>query len=182
MHRRWFPPIANPEPADAIFVFAGRDARKHRGIELWRGGLADRLLLSVGRFEWRRVANLELPDDGGLVDKVESTPPQERHFFIDVRASGASCERVARGRLGTMSEARALAQWIARERVESVLVVSSRAHLPRATFAIQSFLRAPCRLIPIASEPTESIALEALKLAFYVPACLGFRMAVSTQR
>src|SRR5262245_11773192 len=46
---------------DAIFVFAGRESRKRFGVRLYREGRAPRLLLSVGRFEWRRFADLSLP-------------------------------------------------------------------------------------------------------------------------
>ena len=74
--------MTNEEPADLLFVFAGADWRKAAGVEAWRRGRARTLALSVGRFEWRRIANLALQDDGGLRTRVEETPPPRRHFVL----------------------------------------------------------------------------------------------------
>ena len=98
-----------PEKADAIFVFAGREERKRLGIELFRSGYAPRLILSVARFEWRRFETLGLWTDGGLVDMVQTIQAPERHFFVHIERDRARCDRVHKGPLGTMSEARALA-------------------------------------------------------------------------
>jgi hypothetical protein len=137
------------DKADAIFVFAGRESRKRLGVELWKGGLSDRLVLSVGRFEWRRFASLPLPSDGGLVDQVGKTEPRLRHFFVDVRPEGASCERIPLGRLGTWSEARALASFAAREGLGNLIVVSHRQHLIRCVLCLRLALPETASVRPI---------------------------------
>ena len=150
--------MAEPEPhdsADAIFVFAWREARKKLGVQLFREGRAPLLILSVGRFEWRKFASLGLPGDGGLLEMVPLIEPRERHFFVRIGPEGAMCDRIARGKLGTWTEARALAGLIERERWAKVLVVSSRAHLPRCLLSLRAFLSFPCAVVPVACEDAE---------------------------
>ena len=48
----------SPTPADVIFVLAGRHERKRHGLQLFRDGLATRLILSLGRFEVRKMGSL----------------------------------------------------------------------------------------------------------------------------
>jgi uncharacterized SAM-binding protein YcdF (DUF218 family) len=129
-----------PREAEVIFVFAGHPERKRYGIELWRRGCAPTLVLSVARFEWRRFAELGLPD-GGLIDLVQETRPEERLFFVVLDRAGARAFRVHKSGLGTWSEARALAEYIERERIGSVLVVSSAIHLRRAVTTLRGLLR-----------------------------------------
>jgi uncharacterized SAM-binding protein YcdF (DUF218 family) len=150
------------EKADAIFVFAGRESRKRLGVRLFRDGLAPRLILSVGRFEWRRFPKLGLPGDGGLVELVEATDPPKRHFFVHVERDRITCERVVCGRLGTWSEARALAGVIGRERISKLLVVSHPEHLPRCVLSLEAFLPVSSRvvLVPIPCEETERRSFE----------------------
>jgi hypothetical protein len=50
----------SPRPADCIFVLAGKEERKAYGIKMWRFGYASQLILSVGRFEWRKFGELGL--------------------------------------------------------------------------------------------------------------------------
>ncbi len=64
----------SPQKSDCIFVLAGMHERKTYGIDLWRQGYAPQLILSVGRFEWRRFYTLGLPGDGGLRELVHATP------------------------------------------------------------------------------------------------------------
>src|SRR6267142_306862 len=94
-----------PVPSDAIFVLAGRPERKRYGLDLFKRGLAPVLILSVGRFEWRRFPELGLPDDGGLTRLVEETYYRRRHFFVTVRAEGACARFVPTQFLGTRREA-----------------------------------------------------------------------------
>src|SRR5262245_13733886 len=68
-----------PRKADCIFVLAGRQERKVFGIQLWQQGYAPEVILSVGRFEWRRFYHLGLSGDGGLKAMVDRTPPVQRH-------------------------------------------------------------------------------------------------------
>src|SRR5512139_2962770 len=72
----------SPRPADCIFVLAGKQERKTYGIKMWHFGYAARLILSVGRFEWRKFGELGLDSDGGLEASVEQIPAKKRHFFI----------------------------------------------------------------------------------------------------
>jgi hypothetical protein len=141
--------------ADAIFVFAGRESRKRFGLRLFREGVAPRLVLSVGRFEWRRFASLSLPSDGGLVDLVSKTEPKRRHFFVDVRDGGASTERIPRGVLGTLSETRALSRFVEREGIERLVVISHRQHLRRCLLGLGLTLPDSCAIVPVASQPDE---------------------------
>lgn len=129
-------PSEPPAPADAIFVFAGQMERKEYGIELWRRGLAPVLVLSVGRFEWRRVPLLGLPPESGLVALVERTPPPERHFFLEVDRGGASASLRPVLRFGTAGEAASLVDEAAARGWRTVLVVSTPFHLRRARLAL----------------------------------------------
>lgn len=168
------PHILNPpETADVIFVFAGRESRKRFGVQLFRDGVSNRLVLSVGRFEWRRFPSLGLSSDGGLVELVSKTEPRLRHFFVDVRPEAAACERIPRGLLGTWSEARALARLVAREGVRKLIVISHRQHLRRCLLGLLALLPESCEVIPIASPPDDAEGpspgriQEALKLLTY---------------
>jgi uncharacterized SAM-binding protein YcdF (DUF218 family) len=157
-----------PEPADAIFVFAGREERKRFGLELFRAGYAPRLILSVGRFEWRRFQDLGLWSDGGLVDMVQTIEAAQRHFFVHVERERVRCESVHKGQLGTMSEARALATVVARTPLASVLLVSSPEHLPRCVLSLRTVLTTECAIVPVASTSAgEPLGREMLKLAGY---------------
>ncbi len=136
-----------PRPADCIFVFAGMPERKRHGIELWRRGLAPMLVLSVGRFEWRRFPDLGLHHDGGLREIVGATPPRKRHFFVTLSGTTASAARVAKRRFGTRSEALALRELAAREGYRTILVVSTSVHLRRAALTLERlFSGRPVRL------------------------------------
>jgi hypothetical protein len=148
--------LKGSETADAIFVFAGRESRKRFGLRLFREGFSTRLVLSVGRFEWRRFGSLGLPSDGGLVDLVSRTEPRLRHFFVDVRSGSATCERIPKGALGTWSEARALSGFVEREGTSKLIVISHRQHLMRCLLGLRLSLPDSCTLIPVASPPDDT--------------------------
>ena len=109
--KRWLDVGEEARKSDAIFVLAGARERKQYGLELYRAGLAPRILLSVGRFEIRRLRELPLPTPLDLLSAVQSVPPPERHFFVEFDASGVRYKRTPVGRFGTLSEIRALAEW-----------------------------------------------------------------------
>jgi hypothetical protein len=158
--------------ADAIFVFAGRESRKRFGVRLFREGVSPRLVLSVGRFEWRRFGSLHLPHDGGLVDLVSETEPRARHFFVDVRADRVACERVPTGLLGTWSESRALGSFVEREGIERLVVVSHRQHLKRCLLGLRLCLPGSCSILAAASpsgetEEPRGRMMESFKLLSY---------------
>ncbi len=129
--------MASEEPADLLFVFAGAPWRKEFALRAWRAGAARTLVLSVGRFEWRRLPSLGLPDDGGLRALVDGTPPPRRHFFILLEGADAQARLVPKGKLGTWSEALALARLVVERRARSVAVCTSDYHLPRATLSVR---------------------------------------------
>lgn len=172
-----------PHEAEAIFVFAGRPERKPHGLALWRDGFAPMLVLSVARFEWRRFVELGLSDDGGLVDLVRRTPPEERHFFVVLDRAGARAIRVETRGLGTWNEARALAGFLERERIRSVLVVSSASHLRRAVTTLRALTPPEVRIDATAvpehessiardgwwrtARPRRAVLWEAVKLLLY---------------
>ncbi len=126
-----------PRPADCIFVLAGRQERKVYGVDLWRKGLAPELILSVGRFEWRRFYGLDLPGDGGLLKLVEATPPVRRHFFVKFGPKGEEAVLTPVRRLGTMTEARELAKYLDGQGLRSMMVVSTSIHLRRVSLAFR---------------------------------------------
>ncbi len=155
----------SPRPADCIFVLAGRQERKAYGLKMWRFGYAPQLILSVGRFEWRKFRELNLESDGGLEACVAQTPPEKRHFLVRLDRQGAFCLAVRPGRLGTRSEARALARYLKDLPVRSLLVVSSPVHLRRVALAFRrTFRRSGIRLTFVAIPerlPLESAAARA---------------------
>jgi len=128
---------AEPRPADAIFVFAGQEDRKDYGLELWRRGLAPVLILSVGRFEWRKLLARELPSDGGLRALVDATPPVRRHFFVTLEGTDGRAEFVERSHFGTRSEAAGLARVVDERGYRSILVVSTAGHLRRVALTVR---------------------------------------------
>jgi hypothetical protein len=130
-----------PNSSDAIFVFAGRPERKQYGLELFKRGLAPVLILSVGRFEWRRFPELGLPHDGGLTRLVQETYYKHRHFFVTVGPEGASARFVPTHLLGTLREALGLAEEVRAKGYRSVLVVSTSIHLRRIRLAVRHALR-----------------------------------------
>jgi len=149
-----------PRDADAIFVLAGRPERKVHGLALWRSDLAPVLVLSVGRFEWRSMAELALPGgDGGLRALVDQTPPARRHFFLVLDSEGCRAEWIRRGRFGTRTEARAFASLAARRGWRSVLAVTTAAHTRRT---LRCLRRASRGAFSVAMEPVpESLSRHA---------------------
>lgn len=155
-----------PPIADLLFVFAGAPWRKRAALEAWRGGAARTLVLSVGRFEWRRLPSVGTTDDGGLAALVDATPPARRHFFIVYEGGRAEARLVPKGRLGTWSESLALAALARERRAGSVIVCTSAYHMPRALLAVRrAFGRtsggspAPLlRAIPVSEPPGTMLA------------------------
>jgi uncharacterized SAM-binding protein YcdF (DUF218 family) len=130
-----------PKQADCIFVLAGRQERKVFGIRLWQQGYAPELILSVGRFEWRKFYQLGLPSDGGLKGMVDEIPPVRRHFFVRMNRQSASCRWVQPRRLGTWREARAVAELLDKDPIQSLMVISDAVHLRRVAVAFRRAFR-----------------------------------------
>jgi len=150
---------SKPEPCDAIFVLAGRQERKVHGVALWRVGYAPELILSVGRFEWRRFYDLGLPRDGGLQKLVSAIPPVERHFFVREWKDRTESVAVTKGKYGTLTEALAAANLLREGEYHSLMVVSSAFHLRRVALAFRrTFRGSGTRLVftAVPEEPPES--------------------------
>lgn len=125
---------------DLIFVLAGRSVRKIYGLELFRAGVAPRILFSVARFEVRRFRELGLPVEFDLLPIALPVPAEERHFFVLFGGGAPEVERIAVRRFGTLREIEALGGYLGRHReIRSVLVVTSAVHLRR--------VRLCCRVI-----------------------------------
>ncbi len=163
-----------PHKCDCIFVMAGRPERKVYGIDLWRQGYAPELILSVGRFEWRGFYTLGLPD-GGLKGLIQATPPEQRHFFVRLRDSGAEASLIRKGRLGTMTEGRALAAQLRDSPIRSLMAVSSAIHLRRVALVFRHAFRksgttltfVPVPIDRAGAQSTTEIMLEFKKYLYY---------------
>lgn len=126
---------------DLIFVLAGRPDRKVFGLQLYRGGLAPKILLSTGRFEVRAFARLQLPGAERLREMARSLPPEHRHFLVEFKGADIEIQPILRGRFGTLGEVRALAAWLEQHpEIRSLGVVSSRSHLPRVILCCRALI------------------------------------------
>lgn len=129
-------------PCDLIFVFAGVMDRKPYGLELLRRGLAPRLVLSVGRSEVRQTAQLTGTPE--LLALRDQTPPNRRHFWVEVENERARIARAELERLGTFTELKALAGYLAPRPPAKIALVSTSIHLRRVGFC--------CSRIPFFAE------------------------------
>jgi uncharacterized SAM-binding protein YcdF (DUF218 family) len=129
------------EPVDLIFVMAGRMERKQYGLELYRAGIAPRLVLSVGRFEVSKMARLEWDGFHDLVALRERTQPDDRHFFVEVDTSGIHIERAKLQRWNTYGEALGLRQLLERRNAAKVMIISTEVHLRRVAFTFGKVFR-----------------------------------------
>jgi uncharacterized SAM-binding protein YcdF (DUF218 family) len=124
------------QPVDLIFVMAGRMDRKYYGLELYREGVAPRLVLSVGRYE---VSKMPADWEGTHELKAlrDRTPPAERHFFMTAGVSGVGLEKANLLRCSTYGEALAFRSFLQHRQAHTVMVVSTDVHLHRValTFA-----------------------------------------------
>jgi hypothetical protein len=110
--------------------------RKQYGLELYRAGIAPRLVLSVGRFEVSKMSRLELEGFHELVALRERTQPDERHFFMKVDHSGVHIERAKLQRWNTYGEALGLRQLLEGENAGKVMIISTEVHLRRIAFTL----------------------------------------------
>lgn len=148
----WLSPSEPIRPADAVFALAGRESRKRFALELLHCAPAPTLVLSVGRFEIRRFAQLPWPGVINLLEVASRTPPPLRHYFVSFEGGDTQVELIPRGRLGTLTEIRALVRWLERRpQIASLLVISSAPHLRR--------VRACCRALLPAGLPIHFIAV-----------------------
>lgn len=150
--RAWLSLADPPGRADLIFVLAGRVHRKEYALELFRQGLAPRLLFSVGRFEIRRFSKMSLPAPLDLLKIAQEVPPPQRHYFVSFDGQGVHADHVLPGRFGTLTEIAALGRWLdANPQVRSVLIISSADHLRRVRMCCRSLLKADTKLAYLAA-------------------------------
>jgi len=153
--RAWLSPADIPRSADLIFVLAGRVDRKEYALELFRQGLAPRLLFSVGRFEIRRFSKMALPVPLDLLKRAQELPPPQRHYFVFFDGRQVQVEHVPPRRFGTLTEIDTLARWLsANPDICSVLVVSSDTHLRRIRMCCRSLLSPNVELAFLSAPPS----------------------------
>jgi hypothetical protein len=164
--------------ADLIFVLAGRENRKQHGLELFRKGLAPRILFSVSRFEIRRFSTLSLPIPLDLLKLAFDVPPPQRHFFVFFEGQRVGVEHVRPRRFGTLTEIESLANWLqSHPEIHSLLIISNDTHLRRIRMCCQSCLGAGFKIALMAapevssrnrkSESTIAVLVEVLKGVLY---------------
>ena len=130
-----------PNPVDLIFVLAGRMERKQYAIELYRAGVAPRLLLSIGRFEVSKMRAIGFASADELSALRDRTPPGQRHFFCEMNASGTRFEMPRLCRWNTYGEILALREYLGRETPRSINVVSTDIHLRRVASVFERVFR-----------------------------------------
>src|SRR6266446_5386870 len=142
--RAWLACVDPLEPADRIFVLAGRRYRKAYGVELLGRGWARGLLLSTlsaDSLDLSRFADLQLPAWSRLLQLQSQIPPQGRLFFLDYDGTSWRTECLRVRPLGTLNEIAQLARWLRqRPDVRSVLIVSSALHLRRIRMCCRALL------------------------------------------
>jgi hypothetical protein len=159
-------------------MLAGGENRKQRGLELFRQGLAPRILFSVSRFEIRRFSKLSLPIPLDLLKLAFDVPPPQRHFFVFFEGQRVRVEHVRPRRFGTLTEIESLACWLqGHPEIHSLLIISSDTHLRRIRMCCQSCLGAGFKIALMAapeifsrnrkSESTTAVLVEMLKSLLY---------------
>lgn len=141
--------------ADLIFVLAGRQSRKLFGLELYGQGFAPSLLLSVARYEIRAFEKLPLPKRFDLRSIAAPVNPPDRHFFVCFAGDAVTVDRITRGRYGTLSEIRALGDWLrSHQAIRHIAIISGRTHLPRIRLCCRHLLPSEfqCDFLPVPPE------------------------------
>lgn len=137
----WLSPADAVRPADLLFVLAGQASRKHYALELFRQGLAPRLLFSVARFEIRRFSRMHLPVPLDLLAVAQDVPPPQRHFLVFFQGREVRVTPVLPRRFGTLTEIASLARWLENHpEIRSLLIISNEAHLRRIGICCRALL------------------------------------------
>jgi hypothetical protein len=136
-------------PCDLIFVLAGVMDRKFYALELFRQGMAPRLILSVGRSEVRQTAAI-LNNGQELISLRDRTPPDDRHFWVDCGGPEMTISLAQLKRIGTFEELEGIATYLAASNPPaSIALVSTSIHLRRIHFC--------CSRIPFFAERKVSL-------------------------
>jgi hypothetical protein len=119
-----------PSQSDVIFVLAGRPERKAYGLELFQQGIAPRLVLSVGRFEVRKMDAFGF-QDLNMRELVKHMAPKDRHFFVEISDGSRTVTPARIKRVGTFGELAALATYLGERQIKTLTVISTSVHLRR---------------------------------------------------
>ena len=112
------------------------------GLELYKKGSSSRIILSIGRFDWRKFCALGHPTGDVLVPYVYRIPAQKRHFFLDIQDDTVQIILVKKQRLGTWTEAQALASYLkADTSLKNILFISDQTHLKRVNYIFSKFIK-----------------------------------------
>jgi hypothetical protein len=144
--------------ASMIFVLAGGENRKRYALELFKQGLAGKILFSVARFEIRRFSQLPLPVPLDLPKLAANVRAPERHFFVCFEGQSTSVQHVQPKRFGTLTEVESLGRWLeGHPEIRSLSIISSAIHLRRIRMCCHSMLdsRYQIELWPVPYESFE---------------------------
>jgi hypothetical protein len=137
----WLVSADPPRHADLVFVLAGLQSRKTFALELFKHGLAPRILFSVGRYEIRRFSTLPLPRPLDLLQMAQSVAPALRHYFVYFADEKIEVQLIPAKGLGTLREMEALGKWLEdHSSVKSLMIVSSGSHLRRLRMCCRALL------------------------------------------
>ena len=157
--RRWLSQSEPLERADLIFVLAGHRSRKVFGAILFCAKWAPGVLMSTSDPTYiARVLNREM--GASVIDEKDPTSPLQGHFFAHYDRHRWSVHPVSLGRLGTLSEMKALASWVRRDaNIRSVVIVSAGIHLRRVRMCCQRLLpRHSVRLVAVSIDEASLVA------------------------
>ena len=159
-----------PGPADLIFVLAGRMDRKRHGLELYRAGVAPRLLLSVGRFEVSKMATVDFEGADDLIAQRNDLPPDQRHFFCEMNTTGHQIEHPQLPRWNTYGEILGLRGYLGRQMPGRMIVISSDVHMRRVALTVAKVFHGiplDARYCAVPTDERRYLLKEAIKLAAY---------------
>jgi hypothetical protein len=157
----WLSSADAVRPADLIFVLAGQASRKHYALELFRQGLAPKLLFSVARFEIRRFSKMPLPVPLDLLALARDVPPPQRHFLILFQRREVQVTPILPRRFGTLTEIASLARWLENNpEIHSLLIISNEAHLRRIGICCRALLPPDREVVLLAVPRSISCSVE----------------------
>jgi hypothetical protein len=144
----------SPSQSDLIFVLAGRPERKAYGLQLFQQGIASRLVLSVGRFEVRKMDAFGF-QDLNMREMVKHMAPEDRHFFIEISDGSRTVTPARIKRVGTFGELTALATSISDRQIKRLTLISTSVHLRRVRLCcrrISGLRRLEISYVPVPEE------------------------------